>query len=217
MLRAGLVGLLCCLCAQDLASESVTLTTYYPAPSGIYTKMITTGQTMLARDSGYVGVHTSSPQQMLDVNGNIRFGGMGGLLYGYSSGGYHYMYMTENDGNGGPNDWMYIMPSWYGPRGHVYQYTADSIFYDGSGVMRFTGGRLAVGAWSASSRLDVGNGAVRSAEANGAGCYQLTYFGGRSYCASGYYATYTTGIWAGDSIQAGPGGLNGFMYCCLQQ
>ncbi|MFI5346196.1 MAG: hypothetical protein ACHQ51_07470 [Elusimicrobiota bacterium] len=39
----------------ELASEAVTLNSYYPAPSGIYTQMITTGNTFLARDGGYVG------------------------------------------------------------------------------------------------------------------------------------------------------------------
>lgn len=39
------------LCAvPELDSESVTLSTYYPAPSGVYTNMITTGNTYLARD-----------------------------------------------------------------------------------------------------------------------------------------------------------------------
>jgi hypothetical protein len=47
---------------SELASEAVTLNSYYPAPSGIYTQMITTGNTYLARDSGYVGV---------GVNGSI--------------------------------------------------------------------------------------------------------------------------------------------------
>lgn len=40
------------LCAPKLNAENVTLTTYYPAPSGVYTKMITTGETFLARDPG---------------------------------------------------------------------------------------------------------------------------------------------------------------------
>ena len=36
--------------AGDLASESVTLTTYYPAPSGAYSQLITTNNVVLARD-----------------------------------------------------------------------------------------------------------------------------------------------------------------------
>src|SRR5687767_11652732 len=38
--------------ATELASEAVTLTTYYPAPSGVYSQMITTGDTALGRDGG---------------------------------------------------------------------------------------------------------------------------------------------------------------------
>ncbi len=42
--------------ANELASENVSLTTYYPAPSGVYSQMVTTGNTFLARDGGYVDV-----------------------------------------------------------------------------------------------------------------------------------------------------------------
>ncbi|HEX4048530.1 MAG TPA: hypothetical protein VH309_11875, partial [Elusimicrobiota bacterium] len=45
----------------EVASESVTLTTYYPAPSGVYSTMITTGNTYLARDGGEVGIQTAAP------------------------------------------------------------------------------------------------------------------------------------------------------------
>ncbi|MBI4377004.1 MAG: hypothetical protein HY549_11205 [Elusimicrobia bacterium] len=70
----GLAGLLLSFSAVELGSENVTLTTYYPAPSGVYTKMITTGQTILARDGGNVGIGTgpTAPAVTLDVNGTIR-------------------------------------------------------------------------------------------------------------------------------------------------
>lgn len=51
--------LLLSVLAGDLASEAVTLNTYYPAPSGIYTSMISTSHTYLARDGGYVAIGTS--------------------------------------------------------------------------------------------------------------------------------------------------------------
>ncbi len=68
-LRPVLAGLFVFLLAADLASESVTLTTYYPAPSGVYTQMITTNNTFLARDAGNVGIGTAAPVSKLDVTG----------------------------------------------------------------------------------------------------------------------------------------------------
>lgn len=68
------------LCAvPDLNSESVTLSTYYPAPSGVYTNMITTGNTYLARDGGSVGIFTTAPAALLDVNGTVRVVGAANL------------------------------------------------------------------------------------------------------------------------------------------
>lgn len=62
--------------AGNLSSESVTMTTYYPAPSGVYTNMITTNNTYLARDAGTVVIRTSTvdPAYALDVNGALRSG-----------------------------------------------------------------------------------------------------------------------------------------------
>lgn len=69
--------------ATEVASESVTLTTYYPAPSGVYTQMITTGNTYLDRDSlGKVGIQTAVPSSVFSVNGGMSVGGAG-----YATGG----------------------------------------------------------------------------------------------------------------------------------
>ena len=54
-LRCLLVSGMIFSAVTDVASESVTLTTYYPAPSGVYTQMITTGNTYLARDAAAAG------------------------------------------------------------------------------------------------------------------------------------------------------------------
>ncbi len=67
--RNALALLLLFSVCNELSSESVTLTTYYPAPSGVYTQMITTTNTYLARDSGKVGIGTASPGAPLDVFG----------------------------------------------------------------------------------------------------------------------------------------------------
>jgi hypothetical protein len=67
-------ALLMCCSANEVVSESLTLTTYYPAPSGVYLRMTTTGpgNTILTRDSGNVGIGTTSPGAKLEVNGNVR-------------------------------------------------------------------------------------------------------------------------------------------------
>lgn len=65
LLAAGAAALIFAA-AGSLSSEQVSLSTYYPAPSGVYTNMITTGNTFLARDSGAVGVGTAAPQVLQD-------------------------------------------------------------------------------------------------------------------------------------------------------
>jgi hypothetical protein len=74
--RWALVCTMLLVCAPELGSETVTLSTYYPAPSGVYTKMITTRDAWLARDGGNVGIGTLTPAAKLDVNGIIRTNSM---------------------------------------------------------------------------------------------------------------------------------------------
>lgn len=56
-------------------TEEVKLTTYYPSPLGLYTKMWVTQDAYLATSSGNVGIGTTSPTQKLDVEGQIRVRG----------------------------------------------------------------------------------------------------------------------------------------------
>lgn len=67
----GLAGLLLFYCAAELGTETLTMVTYYPAPSGIYWKMITTADAYLARDGGNVGVGTTNPGAKVEVAGNV--------------------------------------------------------------------------------------------------------------------------------------------------
>ena len=53
-------------------SENLTLTTYYPAPYGGYVSLLTTGNALLARDGGNVGVGVAAPSAKLDVAGAAR-------------------------------------------------------------------------------------------------------------------------------------------------
>lgn len=60
----------------SLGSETLTMTTYYPAPYGGYARMLTTNQTLLARDGGNVGIATNAPAARLHVRGGeIRIDG----------------------------------------------------------------------------------------------------------------------------------------------
>ncbi len=54
-----------------LHSENLTVTSFYPSPSGIYKKLVTTDDAKLARDAGRVGIRTGTrePAGMLDVGG----------------------------------------------------------------------------------------------------------------------------------------------------
>lgn len=92
-LLLGAAGFLLLAAAAELGSESFTMSTTYPAPSGIYNQMVTTGKTYLARDSGgflsvgsaaspsagtimtvsggNVGIGTVNAGAMLDVAGGI--------------------------------------------------------------------------------------------------------------------------------------------------
>jgi hypothetical protein len=61
------------LCAAyEAIPETLTMTTYYPSPSGVYRKLVSTAQTLLARDGGNVGIGTSAPRSRLTVSGKAE-------------------------------------------------------------------------------------------------------------------------------------------------
>lgn len=66
----GAVGLL----SAALSSETLRLSTSYPAGAAVYQRLRTEGVTVLARDGGDVGVGTAAPGAKLDVNGVLRVG-----------------------------------------------------------------------------------------------------------------------------------------------
>ncbi|MFA6317336.1 MAG: hypothetical protein WC943_07950 [Elusimicrobiota bacterium] len=71
----SIVALLLGSAAYEAVSESLTMTSYYPSPAGIYRRLTTAARTILARDEGEVGIGTTSPQSKLDVAGGVRIGG----------------------------------------------------------------------------------------------------------------------------------------------
>lgn len=50
-----------------IGSETYTLKSYYPSPYGSYSRFLTTGRTLLARDNDGVGIGTSTPKAKLHV------------------------------------------------------------------------------------------------------------------------------------------------------
>ncbi|HBL16005.1 MAG TPA: hypothetical protein DD417_04385 [Elusimicrobia bacterium] len=66
-----------------LCAETLTMTTYYPSPVGIYRKLVSTAQAVFARDAGdailvppsnaagKVGIGTTAPVAKLDIQGSI--------------------------------------------------------------------------------------------------------------------------------------------------
>lgn len=64
---AMLAAFFLCWHPKPLGSETLTLTTYYPAPYGGYANLLTTGQTLMARDTGNVGIGTPNPLAKLHV------------------------------------------------------------------------------------------------------------------------------------------------------
>lgn len=68
---------LCCVCwaADELGCETFDIQTHYPSPAGIYENLTATGDTVLARDGGNVGIGTgaNAPTARLDIVGSVRF------------------------------------------------------------------------------------------------------------------------------------------------
>lgn len=88
-----------------IESETLTLTTYYPAPYGGYASILTTGQTLLARDSGNVGIGIGVPGSKLHVagattlSGSLYVGGPLAIVNGTQSMGR----VLTSDGAGNAN------------------------------------------------------------------------------------------------------------------
>lgn len=68
--RWGLAGALMLLLTPDLSSDSLTMTTWLPAPVAAYRKLHVSQIAYLARDAGgNVGIGTTNPMYKLDVKG----------------------------------------------------------------------------------------------------------------------------------------------------
>ncbi len=179
--------------AGDLSSESVTLTTYYPAPSGVYTKMITTADTYLARDGGSVGVGMTTPGVAKLA---VRNSGAGVGVYVGNGAPYGQAYI-EQDGAPGTHLWL-----------------AEN----GTSVFNVTSG----GAMSAAGAAAIGGAATVGGDATvtgnihakhyvyidnaTTGCFEINIAGDAVVCGSAYYATYNPGLYVEGWSYANRGG-----------
>ena len=66
-----LVAALLLLTGVYAVAEEVTLMTYYPSPRGVYDQLRTMGQTLLAQNSGNVGIGETNPQASLHITSNL--------------------------------------------------------------------------------------------------------------------------------------------------
>ena len=73
-LKAVLIVVLGLVAAQ-LTSETLTMTTWYPSPSGTYKTLRATMNAYFAYSGGSVGIGTTNPGAKLDVVGNANVSG----------------------------------------------------------------------------------------------------------------------------------------------
>lgn len=86
------------------------------------------GAAISAKSTGNVGIGTASPTQKLDVNGIIRVGAQGGLLYTTTPGNFSgkQLVLTVADGAGTNNEEIWIGPNTNSLNGHI-QLSANRI------------------------------------------------------------------------------------------
>jgi hypothetical protein len=221
----GLAGLLVLALAENPATESVTLTTYYPAPAGAYNNMVTIGNTWLARDMQSSGAQSfveignntfqnplSGPQYKLDVeNGAIRLTNSGGgssaddwIGTGGAFGGDD-LALNGKSGTGVELDSnnqsvaLFGVGNWGSPSGTADAYMPGNLQVGGGGWGSGPG-QLVVGPGIGFSGT---NQSYIHINANNA-CMSMGPGQDNASCPGGYYATWTPGIYVET-----PGGYSG--------
>lgn len=216
-------GLLLCLCAPELGSENVTLTTYYPAPSGVYAKMMTTADAYFATASGRVGIGTTNPAYKLTVVGaGDSIVGLSGAAGSSASIGVGttatqarlgiVAVAGDYAGNSAAGDAVLRVDS-SSKRLHLLAGT-------GNAVLTLTNAQASIGSTNPSAttnvQLEVGDGSsVGAIRARQTGCALVDVVNGtNTRCMDvGYpnhYATAQTGIW---SEYASGAGATKFLCC----
>lgn len=198
---AGAAAIMLCA-VPELDSESVTLSTYYPAPSGVYTNMITTSNSYLARDggryiNGAVGSALALGTVTPEVNSKLTVSG-GGISGSYGVTPRYTNWAAYGTGDGGA--------AIYNSSEGAYQ--ALMLVGNNSG-----GSHRRVKVWD---EMTV-NGSLRATAAivyQGAGCTDRVYGLGVVNCPGGQYATYTAGVLVARTVTVGTNDPTGTMLCC---
>jgi len=212
--RFALAAGMLCLVPIDLASESVTLATYYPAPSGVYTNMITTGLTRLARDGGLVAIGDigAAGTRLTVMNGNVGIGttsptakleittALGATSVDLRVTGRMW---TES------GVWLDATPSQF-----IGMKTATElgIWNNGWRMSVDNTGKVGIGVAAAAETLDVEGTII----ARGCAGVAATFYGGGVVnCAPGTYATWIRGIMSErQTATLTNADGSGSMYCC---
>lgn len=85
--RLGLVLAFASIAAVGLCAETPTFQAIQALPSGVFRRLISTAQTILARDDGNVGVGTPNPAHKLEVAGVFKVTGGFLVLSSYTTAG----------------------------------------------------------------------------------------------------------------------------------
>jgi len=198
VVRWGMTALCLCLMAMAVSPESITLDTYYPAPTGIYTNMITTEQTLLARDTGNVGIGTTIPgTAKLEVHGP----GTGALDLWVSG-------RIETGGDGSGTGEVYLNSAQNMAIGEVPNGNLGLMNGGGWNMQMTPSGNVGIGNSTPQARLDV-NGSIR---ANPSGCSPVHYVpGGLTVVCPGEYVTLVAGMY---SPEMETNAADGYALCC---
>lgn len=236
MARNGLAAFFLLAGVPELGSESVTLSTYYPAPSGVYTQMITTNNTWLSRNGGSTVVGNGASAGKLTIyDGNLAM--RGGNHINMSAGSQLQMGGAAINGTFGIVPTGYANWASYGTgAGGAAIYNSNEAAYralmlvgnnsGGGGIRRVkvwdeltvNGSAIVTGNQTISGYLNLtGIGIMRST----AGCRSVAVNRNAVVCGGGEYVTLTSGVYARyyafpsrAHAPAGAPGDSGSALCC---